>query len=516
MTQVLQSRAHTAGTSGRWRRVLSIVLAVASLPALAGCDVDSWMDPSVLGRWEVTPTTVPVLDRIAAVEPSDTGYAETSDVTVDDLVPVAAEYRITTGDALTVKIRDFLRLGEEAEFDRVVDKRGNIDLPRLAPVRVAGLTPVQARDAISLAIKNAGLLQDPTVSVVPQAQRQQTFSAFGSVLNPGTYFIPTPDYRLLQALTAAGGFQEVAPYVYVIRQVPLEFGLDGNAEVPLAPGQTPTPPPPEKLIDLIDELSKPQGGDKPSPAVYAGDRPAFVSARVNQQPPNGAAGREPPPIDLPDSPAPRPGAAPSVPPTGSGYQWQFLNGQWVKVAPQTPTAPAGSDGSAGVLPPLVTQRVIKIPMGPMISGVSKYNIVIRPGDIIHVPLNSDLLFYIGGQISRPGVYNIPRNGRITITNAVVAAGGLGSLAIPERVDLIRMIGPDRQATIRLNLRAIQEGTQPNIFLKNDDSINIGTNFFAYPLAVIRNGFRMTYGFGFLLDRNFGNDVFGPPPESFRF
>jgi hypothetical protein len=23
---------------------------------------------------------------------------------------------------------------------------------------------------------------------------------------------------------------------------------------------------------------------------------------------------------------------------------------------------------------------------------------------------------------------------------------------------------------------------------------------------------MTYGFGFLLDRNFGNDVFGPPPE----
>jgi len=25
---------------------------------------------------------------------------------------------------------------------------------------------------------------------------------------------------------------------------------------------------------------------------------------------------------------------------------------------------------------------------------------------------------------------------------------------------------------------------------------------------------MTYGFGFLLDRNFGNDVFGPPPENF--
>ena len=32
-----------------------------------------------------------------------------------------------------------------------------------------------------------------------------------------------------------------------------------------------------------------------------------------------------------------------------------------------------------------------------------------------------------------------------------------------------------------------------------------------PLAVFRNGLRITYGFGFLLDRNFGNDVFGAPP-----
>ena len=44
-----------------------------------------------------------------------------------------------------------------------------------------------------------------------------------------------------------------------------------------------------------------------------------------------------------------------------------------------------------------------------------------------------------------------------------------------------------------------------------DHIIIGTTFWAYPLAVFRNGLRMNYGFGFLLDRNFGNDVFGPPP-----
>lgn len=94
---------------------------------------------------------------------------------------------------------------------------------------------------------------------------------------------------------------------------------------------------------------------------------------------------------------------------------------------------------------------------------------------------------------------------------MTAAGGLSVVAIPERVDLIRRIGENREATIRLNLRAIAEGTQPDVFIKPDDQINVGTNFWATPLVVLRQGFRMTYGFGFLVDRNFGNDVFGAPP-----
>ena len=100
--------------------------------------------------------------------------------------------------------------------------------------------------------------------------------------------------------------------------------------------------------------------------------------------------------------------------------------------------------------------------------------------------------------------------------AVAAAGGLGQLAIPERVDLTRVVGDNKEATVRLNLAAIRARTEPDLVLKSDDHIIIGTNWIATPLAIIRNGFRATYGFGFLLDRNFGNDVFGPPPEDRRF
>ena len=77
--------------------------------------------------------------------------------------------------------------------------------------------------------------------------------------------------------------------------------------------------------------------------------------------------------------------------------------------------------------------------------------------------------------------------------------------------MTRMVGPNREATIRVNLAAIYHRTEPDIYLKPDDHIKVGTSFIALPVAVIRNGFRMTYGFGFLLDRNFGNDVFGAPP-----
>ena len=122
------------------------------------------------------------------------------------------------------------------------------------------------------------------------------------------------------------------------------------------------------------------------------------------------------------------------------------------------------------------------------------------------------LVYITGQVSRPGPFNLPTDGsRLTLLRALDSAGGLSSIAIPERIDLTRMVGKDRQATIRINGRAIAEQTQPDIYLKPEDRINVGTNFWALPLAVVRGGLRASYGFGFILDRNFGNDLFGAPP-----
>ena len=59
--------------------------------------------------------------------------------------------------------------------------------------------------------------------------------------------------------------------------------------------------------------------------------------------------------------------------------------------------------------------------------------------------------------------------------AIAAVGNLDALAIPRRCDLIRRIGDDQEAIIQVNLQKIFDGEQPDIFLKPNDLVNIGTD-----------------------------------------
>lgn len=479
--------------------------------ALSGCghETDSWLwDPSVVGRWENTPTVVPILERIDVIEREEGDYIEITQVTPDDLVPVVSDYTVGPGDTLRLEIYDFIAVGQPAIYDRTVDTQGMLDLPQLGRLPVQGLTSEEIRQLIGQEIVKVGLMREPPlVAVTMSGQRQATFSIFGSIAGVGRYFIPSPDYRLLEALTEAGGISPTIRKVQIIRQVPLteEAGARRPTSSPTAPMQTPTQQG-RSLEDLLQEL-----GEDPSPGSMGGDEPVGLAALSQDQDAQPPA--EEPPIDLiePSSPSQPSRTEPAKTP-GQG-SWMFLNGRWVQVT-QTGTGASGAGSAEEESPRLVTQRIIEVPTGPLLKGAAQYNIVIRPGDVISVPGPDLGLVYMGGPgIARPGVYQMPQVGRLTLKQAIISAGGLSAVGIPERVDLTRRIGDDREATIRLNLRAIFEGTQPDVFLKPDDQVNVGTHFWAQPAAIIRNGFRTTYGFGFLLDRNFGNDVFGAPPTN---
>jgi hypothetical protein len=209
-----------------------------------------------------------------------------------------------------------------------------------------------------------------------------------------------------------------------------------------------------------------------------------------------------PPVDIEETRPPRPPADAS----GDTFIYVPERGEWVRVRGEGDTrqTPAGTQPDVRSI---VRERIIQVDYQRLAKGDSSQNIVIRPDDRIYIDGPEQGLVYIDGEVSRIGVYSMPVTGALTLSRAITAAGGLGPIAIPSRVDLTRKVGPNREATIRLDLGAIRQRTEPDVILRADDHIIVGTNFWATPLAVFRNGFRVTYGFGFLLDRNFADEVF---------
>lgn len=484
-----------------FRVTLAAVIGAAGTLASVGCEADSYLDPSRLGRWEHTPATVPILDRIASVESPDDLAVEYTEVSADDLIPAVVEYRIGPGDVLDVMVGDLLGINQFQNFQLSVDTRGYINVPVLGEVAVAGMSVNEARQRIIDQLLERGLVvADPVVTVTVLNRRQATFTVIGAVGGAGSYLIPEADYRLLEALAQAGGFPESTDEIYIIRQIPLsDLATGGYLTAPPGegPGET-EPSDPTGLEDLIEGLRGPEDpeGNGGAPGAFG----AATAARVRQP-----QEERDPAVDLPEDRRPR---------GDQDSTWVFLNGEWVEVR-RAPGRLPQREGEAGIASDqLITQRIIRVPAQALLDGDMRYNVVIRPGDVVRVPTSGQGLVFMAGNIGRGGAFSLSH--KLTLLRAIDSAGGLGGLAIPERTEIWRLLPGDRQAIIRINLRAIAEGTQPDLYLKAGDRINIGTNFWAYPLAVVRNGFRASYGFGFLLDRNFGNDVFGAPPTDRGF
>lgn len=524
---MIQKTSKSPNTSGRSRRLALAGAAGATLWFAAGCEVNSFLDMSETGRFQNTPTSVPILERISAIEGPQTDAIAAGAIRQEDLIPEGEQYRLGPGDVLEITIQDLFNQNQPEKNELDVDPRGFIDLPQVPGIFIDGKTIDQAQQAIAKALRDRQILDNASVSVIVRARRKLTYTVVGAVERPGQYQIARPDFRLLEALPPAGQFPEQTQKIYIIRGIPLSDAAAGKNVAP-APkvepsknplingGANPAPSnpapsgetkPKESIIDLIDDLSKDKAPAKPAPALFADaldDSSSQPRVKMQSMTSEMRVVARDPIVDIDDKSK---NAAPET-------TWAFVDGQWVQTG-RKPRPDTGNSGGASV-GEIMTQRVIEIPTAGLLSGAAQYNIVVRPGDVIRVPAAPEGLIYVGGNVNRPGPYTLPRVGRVTLQKAIMTAGGLNGIAIPERLDLTRMVGPDRQATIRLNYRAIAQGTHPDIFLRPDDVITVGTNFWAFPLQVIRNGFRASYGFGFILDRNFGYDVFGPQKTNSNF
>lgn len=506
---------HLQSPANARRWLVSILAGLLMLIGTTGCDVDSYADPSNVGRWENTPVVLPILDRLDVIEEPEEAIPGLSQPRSGDLIPEVSEYVLGPGDLITVTVFELIAPNVESVQTRRIDELGFIRLPVIGQIKASGLTTKQLEQRI-IDILDPDVLRNPTVTVIVQEGRQKTFNVIGAG-GGGTFTLLKSDFRLLDALSLARVFPVAQQQrkVYVIRQVPLSDLVEQGFVTEQAKPGAYAPP-----MRATDQDGNGENGEVDPAALIEelmqGDNGGQTDQPDDSQPDDQSQGQG----ESMDAASPL--AEALEPDQAQQVRWVNVDGRWVAVEAEAmpdaaepgAAAPGASVEQAlgGQLPPpdqLVTQRVIEIDSRRLMEGDATQNIVVRPGDVIRVPIPRSGNIFVGGAIARPGTYSLPGEKTLTLKQLVISAGGLSPVGIPERVDLTRRIDEDTEAIVRLNLRSIFEGVQPDIYLKPDDTINVGTNLPAPFLAVIRNSFRMTYGFGFLLDRNFSDKVFGP-------
>ena len=499
-------------------------LAILGVGLLGGCDVPSFIDPGELSATREgsvrEPLVVKILDDIDAErEQSDRSFTNAKPPTQEDLVTTPTDYAVGPGDLLQVTVYDLEGQGLQTIKQVRISGTGNVALPYLQNVvRAEGLTEIELQTTIAEAYREAKILETPNVSVSVVEAINRTYTVFGSVARPGSYVIREDEFRLLAALVQAGDIQNpLLQEVYIFRRT------DNPGTKSATPGAGPASQPagaPGATQPAGDDLAPPQSNSRRMPKMLT------KSVLLQEQ---GTAAE----TLAPDAAAPAPAteSAPAVDPAAevvtdsddAAARVGRIDGQEVVVQPgaeqptdtvtpiATPDASASGMTSASDAPFEFNEvaapdniRVIRIPLDRLRNGEFQYNIAIRPRDEIYIPPGVIGFYYMGGHVARPGPFRFEGQ-KVTLKQAITSVGGLDGLAIPQRTEIIRRIGPNEEMFVRVDLARIFAGKSPDIFLKPDDHIMVGTNFLAPFLAAVRGGFRMTYGFGFLYDRNFAYD-----------
>jgi len=440
-------------------------------------DKSRWLSPGKVIKAPEGPAPVRAIDRNIGIADQDEDRIAGSTLPVrKDFEYSAEDYRFGPGDILDVSVLNLYTDGLETVLRRQVTESGYVDLPLLPDrVLVQGRTQDQLKEDI-VGAYSPDIIVEPTVSVTIIAMRQNTFSILGPVARTGQYNVVNRSMRLLEALSLAGGITQThIEYLYVIRHQPPRRAAPVT---PVAP-----------VVPKGGEAGKGGApGDEQSRGAMSAGPVMFAEIADTTAPPK-------------DDKAPAATAPAAKAPEGkSGWVRSIRTGRWTEpdgprvVGSDDPVKWSDADGGA--------VRIIAIDLKKLRNGDPTMNIVVKDKDVINIPDLEVGEFYVGGEVNRPGVYSLTGR-KITVKMALFAAGNVGELSWPENSVLIRRIGPASEQIVPLNIEKIFRGEQNDLFLKPNDVIAVGTDIRAPFLAVMRNAFRLTYGFGFIYDRNFG-------------
>ena len=497
--------------------IILLSLIAASLFTLSGCN-DKFFNPTEVGRFRPTPAVNIILDSLGVAEEEASVWGESSGPRPIDTMVFETDYRFGPGDQVRISIFELLLEGVPYVNDYVVTETGKVSIPEVGVVEAEGLTESELEEEVKQ-ILSPDILRDPSVSVTLIQSQKRTYAILGNgIPAPSRYQIPRYDFRLTEALATAGGISQFnISYVYVSRSESAGEEMKRAVEAGfIEPQETDELKMPEdEALELITPMVKHDNETLViTSAEMITDQELLEAAIPEGFEPLAQQQDQLTPIEEPNQPES------ALAPGDAKIEWVFKDGKYVPV--QVGQQPQQTEQAQSQVQPLpeeqekvldewavevTDRRVIEIPADKLRSGDPRYNVVIRAGDSIHVPVDLIGEFYIMGNTNFQGTINL--TGRpMTLKMAVASAGGLGELAWPKKCEVIRRIGKKKEEVVMVDLEKIYNGEQPDFFIKPNDLVNVGTHSTSTWRAVLRNAFRATYGFGFIYDRNFADDHFG--------
>jgi len=283
---------------------------------------------------------------------------ETRELTFNRFPGISPDYRLGVNDELQIQI-----VGFEGPFNFRVRAGGEIAMPQVGNVSVAGLTAEQAEETIAARYREEKLLLNPEVLVFINSYEAKKFWVYGQIDRPGEYAM-SQQLTVMDAILMAGGLDFYGSNEgYLHRRLP---GMQGTLR-------------PEGLL-----------------------------------------------------------ASPSTPRPG--------------------------------------HTVEKLDLAPMRhGGLLTPNPLIEQGDVLVIPTRYPTLFYVLGDVVKPGYFQINTGERITVSRAMSQAGGPSKTAKTSRGVVVRYDSDGIRQELRVDYKAILEGRQRDFEIQSGDIVFVPGN-----------------------------------------
>lgn len=111
------------------------------------------------------------------------------------------------------------------------------------------------------------------------------------------------------------------------------------------------------------------------------------------------------------------------------------------------------------------------------KGNQELNILLQPGDVINVPVETIIHVYVFGAVGKPGALDVKKSKGITLLQAIAQAGGIAEGGSKSGVIIKRKTKEGKEIKLKVNIKKIIKGQKPDIPLQEGDVVYVSESIF---------------------------------------